>query len=58
MDGVTGPAAGGAAGDVNQILQMVTAENMKLADKMMKVTVETALQGSEMGKGAAIDATA
>jgi hypothetical protein len=57
MDGVTGPAAGGVD-EVNQILQVATAENIKLADKMMKVTVETALQGSEMGKGAAIDATA
>jgi hypothetical protein len=57
MDGVTGAAASGVD-DVNQILQVATAENIKLADKMMKVTIETALQGSEMGKGAAIDATA
>ena len=33
MDGITGPAAGGAAGDVNRILQMATAKTMKLWTK-------------------------
>jgi hypothetical protein len=62
MDGVAGTtdvgAATGDAGDVNRILQMATAENIDLANKMLKVTVETALQGSETGKGGAVDVSA
>ena len=55
MDGITGAAASGAVSDVGRILEMVTAANIDLAKKMLQVTVETALQGSEAGKGGAID---
>ena len=59
MDGTaSAAAASGAAGDVNRILQMATAETIDLANKMVKVTVETALQGSEAGKGGAVDVSA
>jgi hypothetical protein len=57
MDGVAGTAANGID-DVNRILQMATAENIDLAKKMVKVSVETALQGSEAGKGGAVDVSA
>jgi hypothetical protein len=57
MDGVAGTAANGIE-DVNRILQLASAENIDLAKKLMKVTVETALQGSEAGKGGAVDVSA
>ena len=55
MDGITGAAASGAVSDVGRILEMATAANIDLSRKMLQVTVETALQGSEAGKGGAID---
>jgi hypothetical protein len=57
MDGVANAAATGVD-DVNRILQMATAENIDLANKMLKVTVEMALKGSETGKGGAVDVSA
>jgi hypothetical protein len=57
MDGVAGTAASGID-DVSRILQMVTAENLDMAKKLMTATVETALAGSEAGKGGAIDVSA
>jgi hypothetical protein len=55
MDTVKG--ANGVA-DVTQILQMATAKNLELAKKMVAYNVETAMQGAESGKGAAVDVTA
>jgi hypothetical protein len=57
MDGVAGTAAGGID-DVSRILQLATAQNLDMAKKLLKATVETALAGSEMGKGGAIDVSA
>jgi hypothetical protein len=57
MDGVAATAAGGVD-DVSQILQMAVTANIDMAKKLMKVTVEMALQGSEAGKGAMIDVSA
>jgi len=56
MDGAGTVASG--IDDVNRILQIASAENIDMAKKLMKVTVETALQGNEAGKGAAIDVSA
>jgi hypothetical protein len=61
MDGIAGSTTVGAAGgvdDVNRILQLATAENIDLAKKMVKVTVETALKSNEAGKGGAVDVSA
>ena len=55
MDPVNG--TNGVA-DVSQILQMATAKNLELAKKMVAYTVETAMQGAETGKGAAVDVAA
>jgi hypothetical protein len=57
MDGIAGMAANGVD-DVNRILQMATAENIDMAKKLLKMTVESALAGSELGKGGAIDVSA
>jgi hypothetical protein len=57
MDGVAATAAGGVD-DVTRILQMAAAANIDMAKKLLKVTVEMALQGREAGKGAMIDVSA
>jgi hypothetical protein len=57
MDGVAGTAVSGVD-DLNRILQMATAKNIDMAKKLVKFTLETALAGSELGKGGAIDVSA
>jgi hypothetical protein len=56
MDGVSGAAAG-QIDDVNRILELATAQNLELAKKLLKASVEAAV-GSELGKGEAIDVSA
>lgn len=55
MDGTAGA---GGVNDVTRILQIATAENINMDNKLVKVAVETSVQGSELGKGAAVDTSA
>lgn len=57
MDGISGANAGASIDAVNQILMAATQESMQAVDKLMKVTVATAV-GQEAGKGENFDVTA
>jgi hypothetical protein len=57
MDGVSGVNAGASIEAVNQILMAATQQSMQVVDKLMKLTVETAV-GQEAGKGQNFDAVA
>jgi hypothetical protein len=57
MDGVSGVNAGASIEAVNQILMAATQQSMEAVDKLMKLTVATAV-GQEAGKGQNFDAIA
>jgi hypothetical protein len=42
---------------VNQIMQMASKENIEMAEKLVKVTLQLSL-GAEAGKGGMVDTTA
>ena len=54
MDGVAGASVSQSVEALNQVLEMATTKSLEMAEKLVKVALETAT-GLETGKGANID---